>query len=75
MIDIKNDISDLSYAIDNEWLLRNTLSLEFGLSGTRQETNANVSLLEDVPQGENSEDIKEKSSYSVRPRVGYGTEG
>jgi hypothetical protein len=35
-----NGIDDLSYAFENEWQLGNTLSVEFGLSGTRQNTDA-----------------------------------
>jgi ferric enterobactin receptor len=35
----RNSIHDLTYAIDNEWMLRNTVSIHWGLSGTRQENN------------------------------------
>jgi hypothetical protein len=38
----KNSINDLTYAIDNEWMLHNTLSLRWGLSGTQQETDADM---------------------------------
>ena len=38
----ENSINDLTYAIDNEWMLNNTLSVRWGLSGTRQETHADM---------------------------------
>lgn len=56
-----NSISDLSYAIDNEWLYSDKLSLEFGMLGVRQ--NADVHFKDkyvstgDVPSEELPEDI------------------
>jgi ferric enterobactin receptor len=38
----KNSINDLSYTVDNEWKPRNTLSVDWGLSGTRQETDVHI---------------------------------
>jgi hypothetical protein len=37
-----NNISDFSYSADNEWLLSPMMSLEFGLNGSRQATEANI---------------------------------
>jgi ferric enterobactin receptor len=41
-LNIQNSINDFSYAIDNEWKLRNSLSVDWGLSGTRQETDVHI---------------------------------
>jgi ferric enterobactin receptor len=59
-LDLSNSIRDLSYAIDNEWVLRSTLSFEFGLAGTRQETDVRIQdryvTSGDVPPDEIPED-------------------
>ncbi len=40
--DLENNITDFSYALDNEWVLNTTLSWTFGISGTRQKTHARI---------------------------------
>jgi ferric enterobactin receptor len=57
---LNNSIRDLSYAIDNEWVLHSKLSFEFGLAGTRQETGVRIQdkyvVSGDVPPDEIPED-------------------
>jgi ferric enterobactin receptor len=57
---LNNSIRDLSYAIDNEWVLHSKLSFEFGLAGTRQETGVRIRdkyvISGDVPPDEIPED-------------------
>lgn len=65
MLGSKNSINDLTYAIDNEWMLRNTLSFRWGLSGTRQETdtymNYRLTTPDDTPPEETNETESEYS--------------
>jgi ferric enterobactin receptor len=40
--DSRNSIGDLSFAVDNEWLLHARYSIDFGVSGIHQKTNLAV---------------------------------
>ena len=61
----KNSINDLTYAIDNEWMLRNTLSIHWGLSGTKQETDTDTHYKLTYSDNTPPEDIKEtQQQYS-----------
>lgn len=55
----ENSINDLTYALDNEWMLRNTLSIHWGLSGTRQETDTDTYYKLTYSDGTPPEDTKD----------------
>lgn len=59
-INMRNTIGDVSYAADNEWKLHNNLSMNFGVSGTRQRYTAKSGydyvLTEDIPIEESPEE-------------------
>jgi hypothetical protein len=58
-VGFRNSINDLTYAIDNEWMLRNTLSINWGLSGTRQETDTHTYYKLAISDGTPPEDTNE----------------
>lgn len=60
-IDVNNYVNDFSYAINNEWSLRENLSLDFGIEGVRQQMygRAVISLKASgtIPPDDEMEDI------------------
>lgn len=78
-LDINNNISDLSYAINNEWSLNNTLSIDFGFEGTRQRMYGRVSdsysVSGSIPSDEEIEnlDFTERSGSWLHSIYGSAT--
>jgi ferric enterobactin receptor len=66
VLDSKNSIHDLTYAADNEWKLRDALSVRWGLSGTRQETDTDTYhklIYPDDTPPENSRETQQEYSW------------
>lgn len=71
----ENNITDLTYALDNEWLLRDKLSFNWGLTGVRQKTYVHIQdrFRVDPPQDEMPEDTNSRETQNSWQHSLYGS--
>lgn len=71
----ENSIHDLTYAFDNEWMLRSNLSFNWGLSGVRQKTDLHMydQYKADPPPDEMPENINSTQTEQSWQHALYGS--